>query len=216
MKFITDIGRVVPPTLAAGCLLTLLAGCGTFQPVQDVTRFYTLGGATASERIGAVPAPNAPLVGVRIVQTASHLRRPGMVVRVSEHELRYAAGHRWAERLDDAVARDLAAGVQRQVGSRVAVAVAPALRAPVPDVLVEVELLQCEGRAGANGAAVFAADWRIVGGKPGKPLSAGRFQVEKAGWNGTDYDQLAALLSAALDDFAAALAPQVTAVVSAP
>lgn len=185
----------------AGCL----AGCTVLEPTPDRTRFYTLSPGGSDARHAAVAPAGAPSIGVRVTSVAGHLRRSAIAVRTGEHELRYAEEHRWADRLDEAAARALAAGIQREAGSRISVAVTPALRSPVPDVLVEIDLLACEGRLGAGPSALLVADWRIYQGRAEKPAASGRFGVERPGWDGADHGRLAALLAAALDDLARAI-----------
>lgn len=187
-------------------LAAVLAGCATFAPVEDHTRFYTLTPADAGGQLGAVAPLDAPLIGVRVTSVATHLRPASIVVREGEHEIGYADMHRWAGRLDDAVGRALAAGVQRLAGSRVHVAVSPPLRSADPDILVEIDLLACEGRRAADGGtALLVADWRVFHRQEEKPAASGRFRVEKTGWDGADFGQLAGLLAAAVDDLAQAV-----------
>lgn len=183
-----------------------LAGCTMLQPVEDGTRFYSLTSASDSGQFGAVAPADAPTIGVRLIFVASHLRKPPIAVRVGEHEVRFEPEHRWAEHLGDSVVRSIAGGVQRTAGSRIHVFVAPALRTAAPDVLLELDLISCEGRRGAESTALLAADWRIFKGRDEKPAASGRFRVEKPGWDGKDFDQLATLLASAVDDLAQAVA----------
>lgn len=207
---IPSMKRLLPPLgraglVAAALLAAALAGCTALAPVEDHTRFYTLTPAGDAGQLAAVVPPDAAFIGIRITSVASHLRGAPIAVRLGEHEVRYEDDHRWASRLDDAVGRAIAAGVQRAAGSRINVAVAPALRSAIPDVLIEVDLLACEGRRGAEGSALLMADWRVYQARDDKPAASGRLRVEKPGWNGADFGQLAALLAAALDDLAQAV-----------
>jgi uncharacterized lipoprotein YmbA len=205
MKFEISLGRIV---LVAGLfgVAAILAGCTVLQPVEDQTRFYSLTRASEGGQLGAVAPADAPTIGVRVISVASHLRKTPIAVRVGEHEVRYEAEHRWAEQLGDSVVRSVAGGVQRTAGPRIHVFVAPALRTAAPDVLIELDLITCEGRRGTESSAQLAADWRVFKGREQKPAASGRFSVEKPGWNGTDFDQLAALLALAVDDLAQAVA----------
>jgi uncharacterized lipoprotein YmbA len=207
--------KTIATTLITALGAIFLSGCPSFEPVADSTRYYTLTTVDESGLPGAVPAADAPLVGVRVTQLAAHLKRPAMTVRLSEHELEFAEEHRWAERLDDAAGRMLAIGIQRQVGSRMAVAATSAARAATCGQVVEIDLLACEGRAGSDGSAVLVADWRVVRGADRSVLSSGRFRSEKPGWDGKDYAQLAELLRGAVDELAEMLAKQVMAAAGA-
>ena len=199
-------------------LTALLAGCTTFAPVEDQTRFYTLTPADGGGQLAAVAPHDAPLIGVRVTSVATHLRPAAIVVRRGEHEIGYADMHRWAGRLDDAARRALAAGVQRLAGSRLSVAVSPPLRSADPDILIEIDLLACEGRrAGpAEGAALLVADWRVFQRDDDKPAASGRFRVEKPGWDGADFGQLAGLLATAVDDLGQAVGGPATSLAGRP
>lgn len=190
--------------LAVG--FTLLTGCTALDPVTDTTRFYTLSSAADFGRLAAVAPAEAPVIGVRVTEVASHLRPSAIAVRRGDHELDYAEQHRWASRLDDAVAGAVAAGIQRAAGSRISVTVTRPARSVVPDVLVEIDLVACEGIRSPGAAALLVADWRVFSGRGDKPAANGRFRVDKPGWNGSDFGQLAALLAGATDDLAQAVA----------
>ena len=195
---------VLPGVILAATVM--LAGCTALDPVEDHTRFYTLARAGDSGQMAAVAPVDAPVIGLVVTQVASHLRSSAIVVRSGEHEIRYEEAHRWASRLDEGVARGLVVGVQREAGSRISVSVAAPLRMVRPDVLIEIDLLACEGRrAGAESAALLVADWRIFHGREEKPAASGRFRVDKAGWNGADYGQLAAMRAASVEELAQAV-----------
>lgn len=204
MKHQIFLGRVARVAGLLG-VAAILAGCTVLQPVEDETRFYSLAPASDGGQLGAVAPADAPTIGVRIITVASHLRKAPIAVRVGEHEVRFEAEHRWAEHMGDSVARSVAGGVQRTAGSRIHVFVAPALRTAAPDVLVELDLIACEGRRGTESSALLVADWRVFKGPEQKPAASGRFRVEKPGWNGADFDQLAALLASSVDDLAQAV-----------
>lgn len=191
---------------AAALVLVLGTGCTVLEPVVDATRFYSLTPASDGGQYAAVAPQEAPTIGVRVTSVASHLRRLPIAVREGEHEVRFEADHRWAERPEESVAQAVAGGIQRTAGSRIHVFVAPVLRTAAPDVLVEIDLLGCEGRRGGEGAALLVADWRVFKGRDPKPAASGRFRVEKSGWDGADFSRLAALLALSADDLAQAIA----------
>jgi len=192
--------------LAACAALVLVPGCTVLDPVADTTRFYSITPASGAGQLAAVAPQDAPTIGVRIASVAHHLRKPSIAVREGEHEVRFEPAHRWAERPEESVARAVAAGIQRTAGSRIHVFVAPVLRTAPPDVLVELDLLACEGRRGGEPSALLIADWRVFDGGGEKPAASGRFRVDKPGWDGADFARLAALLAVSVDDLAQAVA----------
>lgn len=207
----TRRGRIAALVLLAAMFL---AGCPTFDPVRDDVRFYTLDVPAAAQPPPPASAPATKTVGVRVTALASYLRQPGIVTRVSEHEVRYASDHRWAGRLDAALERALAAVLSRELAPDIRVLVAPPLREPLPAVLLEIDLEVCEGRV-AEGAAVVQLNWRILSGDAGAISASGTSDATKSGWNGTDFDQLAALLGAGVDELGVALGPRVREAVDA-
>jgi uncharacterized lipoprotein YmbA len=209
------LARLLRPALAA-CAALLCAGCPSFEPMADDTRYYTLAAAGEAGGPGAVPAAGAARVGVRVVNMAEHLQRAAMAVRVADHELAFADGHRWAEALGDAVARIVASGLQQGLGSRIDVSVTTATRASSCGRVVEIGLVACEGRREPSGAAVLVADWRVLRGADRAVLSSGRFRSERPGWDGRDFGRLAGLLRDAVDEMAVLLAAQVQAAAEAP
>lgn len=200
--------RFVHSVLLSSVALATLAlgtGCTVLEPVADPTRFYSITPASDGGQFAAVAPQGAPTIGVRLSAVADHLRRTTIAVREGAHEVRFEPDHRWAERPEEAVARALAGGLQVQAGPRIHVFTAPALRTEAPDVLVEVDLLACEGRRGPEASALLVADWRVFKARDDRPAASGRFRVERPGWDGADFNQLAALLAAAVDDLAQAV-----------
>src|SRR5215470_6918138 len=101
-----------------------LAGCG----VADPTKFYTLGQPVAagaesrvSASIASTSSPNstdgtsAVSIGVGPVTTPGYLRRTQIVSRTGDDQMDIAMFHRWAEPLEDGIARVLA----EEIGARV-------------------------------------------------------------------------------------------------
>jgi len=202
---VVSIQKLVSRATLLLLAVLMAAGCSVLEPVVDRRRFYSLAGASGLAQFAAVAPAEAPTIGVRLTSAASHLRQEAIAVRTGEHEVRFEAEHRWTEPPSEAFVRCLAGAMQRAAGSRLPVRVAPPLRSPSPAVLVEIDLLACEGRRGAENAALLVADWRIFKGREENPAASGRFRVERDGWDGADFAQLTGLLSAAVEDLGGAL-----------
>ncbi|MFW5679374.1 MAG: PqiC family protein [Pseudomonadota bacterium] len=140
------------------------SGCASVQP-----RFYGLG---PSLEAGAPPFPLR--VGLEPVDVAAVFSRRELVLRPTPTTLTLAPNDLWAEPVDSMLQRVLAEDLARGLGI-VQVARLPARLAEVPDRLVEVEILELDGRNG--GTARLAAVWRIYEGVPRRLLREGRTEV---------------------------------------
>ncbi|TSA03305.1 MAG: membrane integrity-associated transporter subunit PqiC [Methylococcus sp.] len=78
-----------------------LAGCFSHGP-QDI--FYMLKSADIPQRTGSTYQAG-PLLGFGPIRVPAYLDRPQIVVAASPETYRLSEGHRWAERLDDNIAR---------------------------------------------------------------------------------------------------------------
>ncbi|MBI4626434.1 MAG: membrane integrity-associated transporter subunit PqiC [Verrucomicrobia bacterium] len=190
------------------CLL-LLAGCSLLPPVQaDTTRYYVLTGP-APGGSGAQPIGGALRLGLKAVEIAPYLKKGPLVVRTGDNEVAFAAAARWAEPLDQEIARTL------RLRLLAAPAVGRVFVAPFPldekrDFDVSVQVLRCEGvREGGSGAlARFVALLELTtAGANGRVVARKNFLAPDAAWDGKDFARLAALLG----DAVGALAQEVAA-----
>lgn len=192
------IRRRFPLTLAAGLALS---GCSIFpEPAADPTRFFVLTGPSVET---AARAELGPLtLGVRTVTVAPYLRGRSMIVREGEHELTYQDYARWAESLDQGIARILNGRLL------VAPAVGQVYLQPFPfdrprDFDVAISVLRCEGvRAGGTAVARFAAQVEITRVSDGSVVSRRVFAAPDLPWDGRNYEALAAALSTSVERLA--------------
>jgi uncharacterized lipoprotein YmbA len=203
--------------LARGALTLLMLACSFLAvgcsilpaPKADAARFYTLGEKAST----AAPAPSAPVagalrLGLARVELPAYLQNRAMAVRAGS-EIRYEQNHRWAEPLDEAVARVVRASLL------VSPKVAAVFPAPFPiesprDYDVTVRVLRCEGMGGGNPSAQFAAVVEITRADATRAVVLRRtVNVPSATWDGKDFVALAIALGQAAtalgDDIAAAL-----------
>ena len=118
-----------------------------------------------------------------------------MQVRTAGNEIHYAEQALWAESLEAGLSRVLRESLEHR--GEVAHVVASSGEDPDFDVLVRV--LRCEGDRDAK-VARFAAVVEVYAPRIGAELRAKEtFTMEVPGWDGS-YGQLAAKLSAAVDD----------------
>jgi uncharacterized lipoprotein YmbA len=78
-----------------------MAGCFSHGPEDQ---FYMLKAADIPKKTGSTHQLG-PLLGLGPIRVPAYLDRPQMVVAVSPETYRLAEGHRWAERLDQNIAR---------------------------------------------------------------------------------------------------------------
>ncbi|MBN8246775.1 MAG: membrane integrity-associated transporter subunit PqiC [Verrucomicrobia bacterium] len=98
------------------CLLAaagiFLAGCLP-KPNTLATRSYVL--SPLSDSPQAAKAAAGPAVGIGIVRMPAYLLKPNIAVRADTNEIRYLESSLWAERLDGAFQRALAADLAAQI-----------------------------------------------------------------------------------------------------
>ena len=197
------------PRAAARRLLALavsigLAGCA----VTDPTQFYALSRPVAaspesrvSASIASTPSPtgadttSAVSIGVGPVTTPSYLHRSQIVTRTGDDQMHFAMFHRWAEPLDDGIARVLA----EEIGARVPTdrIVMYPWRGVVARALqyqVVVVVMRLDGRRG--GDVTLDARWRILG-KDGNELIFRRSTMTEIA-TGPGYEPMIAAMTRAV------------------
>ena len=146
-------------SLAASALA--LTACGTTPP----SRFYTLVAVPAALK----PAADAGGVAVDVgpVVLAEGLDRAQMVTRVGPYEVELHEFSRWAEPLEDNVARVLAEDLAVALGTQ-RIGVLPGSETREESWRVSVNVLRLE--ASADGQSLLVARWRLF--KPGASAPA--------------------------------------------
>jgi uncharacterized protein len=198
-----------------------LAGCA----VTDPTKFYTLGqpvAAGAESRVSASIASTSPpnstdgtsavSIGVGPVTTPGYLRRTQIVTRTGDDQMDIAMFHRWAEPLEDGIARVLA----EEIGARVPTdrIVTYPWRGVVARTLqyqVVVVVMRLDGRRG--GDVTLDARWRILG-KDGNELAFRRSTMSETA-AGPGYEPMIAAMTRALGALGQEIATEIRTLPSA-
>ena len=181
-------------TLAASSLA--LSACGSTPP----SRFYTLEAVPAALE----PAADAGRLAVDVgpVVLAEGLDRSQMVTRVGPNEVELHEYSRWAEHLEDNVARVLAEDLSVALGTQ-RVGTLPGAETREESWHVSVLVLRLE--SGTDGQSLLVARWRLF--KPGVSTPA---LTRKSAFSTTlparDAGGMAAALSADLDALAREIA----------
>jgi uncharacterized lipoprotein YmbA len=107
------VTAAAPRCLALAALAALAAGCTILAPAQDPSRFFVLAAAG-----GAASGQSDLALGVGPVHLASYLAVPEIQVRASATEVRRGGVDRWAEPLEEGIARVLAQDLSAILGTR--------------------------------------------------------------------------------------------------
>ena len=171
-------------------LVTVTGGCIDLDPQLDPTRFYVLPEPAPIESRGTLKTLK---VGLLSVEVPDYLKSSKMVVRMGESEITYSEFSRWAEDLDQGIARVLYAHLAIQLPQ------AEISRFPWPDrteldYRVKIRLARFEG-VGDGGVAVHA-EWSVAA-EGGEIVDSGDFRFDGK-WNGTRYEKLVGELGVGL------------------
>jgi uncharacterized lipoprotein YmbA len=164
--------RFFPGPFHGRIALLLLAalsagGCHVLpQPQVDPTHYYTLDGKADGATPAAGVSGGTLKIGLKPIVVPAYLTDRAMVVRDQKGEIHYEEYHRWAERLDDGIARLVR---ERLLDLPTVAAVYPP---PFPidetrDFDVTVEIDRCEGERDSTGAATAAFVATIEIARPG-------------------------------------------------
>jgi uncharacterized lipoprotein YmbA len=136
------------------------AACG-LGPKEDPSQFYVL---TAAHDSMTPPSSTASsmILGVGPVLFPDYLKRPQMVTRLDDNEVRLSEVHRWAEDIESGFVRVLALNLQEMTGAEL-VPVYPWLPTRHIDHAVEVAVLRFE--RDTTGAVALWAKWIIRNGE---------------------------------------------------
>src|ERR1700730_16479807 len=162
----------------------VLASCASKEPFP---RFYVLtqtSGPMASRRGGTT-------VFVRRVEVPAYLVRLSIVTMRGGGEADYAETARWAEPLDQGVARAVAENLNRRSGIT-AIGFSPASPPGPHRYDVQIRLDRFEGTE--NGDVVLAAHWEVLTAD-GSSVSNRSTEIHRNGWTPGDYPGLVKLLS---------------------
>jgi len=177
-----------------------LASCA----VSDPTQYYTLGqpaagsaesGASASTPRSSAAGTGAVGIGVGPMIMPGYLDRIQIVTRSSADQVEIAMYHRWAEPLEDGIARVLAGEIGARVPTeRIVMFPWRGVVARVIQYQVVVAVLRFDGRLG--GDVTLDTRWRILG-KDGDELALRRSTVIEAA-AGPGFEPMVAAMTRAL------------------
>jgi uncharacterized lipoprotein YmbA len=148
---------VIAPRLGGGALaaaLGLAFGCALLAPAPDPSRFFVLAATSQPAAEGSGLS-----LGVGPVQLAAYLAVPEVQVRSSATELRRSGVDRWAEPLEEGIARVLAQDLSAALGTR-EIQLFPWYADARPDLQVAVSVRRFELEP--DGSALLEARYELV------------------------------------------------------
>ena len=170
----------------------LLGGCINLDPVPDPTRYYVLGTAHASR--GELLTEGLR-IGIREVSLPKYLESSRIALRRGTNEIIYLPFERWGEDMGVSAGRSLASTLERQAGTRY-VSIFPWPTVIEHDYVLRVQFAHFEGTK--DGDVIVSGRWILI--DPGRNRVATTRSFDLGGkWDGSDYSQLAGMLSDSLE-----------------
>jgi uncharacterized lipoprotein YmbA len=190
--------------VALGACLCLTGCFGFLKPTASTARHFVLTPLPATE--APASAPGAPAIGVAQVKLPAYLFNSSLAIRKGTNEIEYSQATLWAERLDTAIQRTLAANLAASLHTE-------QIRLSSwrkEDVSVEVYVAIEQFDVNAGGEGVLVGWWRILAPGGAKVLKSGVSRLQRHGPPpDTDPSGAVATLSGLLGDLSRQLAQAV-------
>ncbi|MBV8141388.1 MAG: membrane integrity-associated transporter subunit PqiC [Verrucomicrobia bacterium] len=164
--------------------MSFLASCATREPLPN---FFLLTGSRPRAQ-----SSGGTSVLVRRVQVPAYLARNNLVTIKGGMEVQYAPTDRWAESLDQGLARAVAEDLSRNSRIR-AYGFSPG--APPVDHSYDVWIRLEHFEGNDNGEVVLSARWSVSSADSSEPIKRGAVDLRQSGWKPGDYPGLVHMLS---------------------
>ncbi len=186
---------------AAVCTFVVcVSGCTLFKPSGLTPRTFVLTPVPAESATSSAGSTNM-IIGMKLVKMPGYLTTKSFAVRRNHNEIVYLESVAWAERLDTAVQRVLAANLCALIPTDQARL--SLWGAETVSVQVEVSVEQFD--VDSSGNAVLRAWWRLLSAG-GDVIASGRFSATRKGPSPeVDPGGAASSMSGLAGDFAASL-----------
>jgi uncharacterized lipoprotein YmbA len=177
--------------------LLVMSGClGLGKGTVVSTKMYVLRALDTAERQDAVAGLDALIIGIGPVKMAAYLKRPQIITRVDDNEVRLADFARWAEPLEDGIPKVLAENVSVFLGTE------KVLTAPWRmdlDIAYQVLVNVTRFDAQFDGDAVLTVRWGVVNGQRESLFT--RMSTYRKPVIGQSYGAVVAAENQVLEDF---------------
>jgi len=178
-------------------LAFFLAACAAREPLPQ---FYLLTPPAG----GNGRSHGGPSVYVQRVAVPAYLARNSLVMVRAGNQVAYASSARWAEPLDQGIARMVAEGLNR-VAHVQATSFTPTSPPPGDSSYsVAIQLQRFEGTD--TGQVILTARYQVLAANGTDPIAGRSFEARRSGWQPGDYAGLARLLSEELMELSRAIA----------
>lgn len=157
--------------IMAAILVAGLSGC--VSSPTPVSR-YTL--PLSDARAEALSGDAGHTVAVAPVSTARYLRHDGILMQLSDIELRHADNHLWAEPLERQLDRTLKYSLAQNLAGTQVLQARPGLAIEESNYRLTVDIDRFQGRH--DGKAVVGGEWGIRNDQ-GRQVAHRRFQIEE-------------------------------------
>jgi uncharacterized protein len=157
------MNRSINAALQSAVIALLLAGCGTFSPRPDPSRFFTLSSLPQVEQatLKNSTKPEKMLLGIGPIKFPSYLDRQEIVVRSAQNRFDVSETDRWAEPLQENFARVLSENLALLLDTDLII-IYPWSPANRPRYNIEIDVLRLEANSERNGQ--LFARWSVVAG----------------------------------------------------
>jgi uncharacterized lipoprotein YmbA len=181
----------LPFAIGLALLAVMLTACGTSPPV----RYFSLEPAAVS---ATVDEPGARVVGLGPLRVPDYLKRSQIVTRGSGSEIKVNDYARWAEPVDKAMHRVLAANVDRQLEGVIVVAY-PYLETVPVDYIVLGQVDRFDGDSA--GSVVLEVQWSVQNDQRKALISPQRVRYETRASDPDDPEAITRAMNQALARF---------------
>jgi uncharacterized lipoprotein YmbA len=202
------MNRLMSAAMTLGFIGSLLAGCGSFSPRPDPSRFFTLSSLPQVEEsvMKNSGSQERIFLGIGPIKFPGYLDRQEIVVRSAQNRFEVSENDRWAEPLDENFARVLTQNLSALLRTD-GIVPYPWPLDKKPSYQVEIDVLRFEANS-ARDAQLFAR-WTVSDGGNKKIISV---KESRALRQATDKstDGSVAALSEALGDLSREIADAVS------
>lgn len=202
------MNRLINAAITLGFIGSLIAGCGTFSPKPDPSRFFTLSPLPQVEESMAKNSGSQEgvLLGIGPIKFPGYLDRQEIMVRSAQNRFEVSENDRWAEPLEENFARVLTQNLSVLLRTdRIVTYPWPVDRKPTYQ--IEIDVLRFEANS-ARDAQLFAR-WAISDGGNKKIISVKETRVLRQAKEKSTEGSVAAL-SEALGDLSREIADAVS------
>ena len=204
------MNRSINLALRSAVIALSLAGCGTFSPRPDPSRFFTLSALPQVEQAALKNStrPEKMFLGIGPIKFPGYLDRQEMVVRSAQNRFEVSETELWAEPLSENFSRVLSENLALLLNTDLIV-IYPWSPGNRPHYHVEIEVLRLEANSERNGQ--LFARWSVVDGASKKVAVVKESRVTRNAKEKSTDGSVAAL-SEAVGDLSREIADAVSAI----